>query len=78
MSSIIEGQINPNEFDLEIKGFKEFLPANPTPYSLQFFLARGHQEIYGFTGNVQSFATRIRPNPSIGSYLGSNYYSFVG
>ena len=36
------------------------------------------QEIYGFTGNVQSFATRIRPNPSIGSYLGSNYYSFVG
>ena len=40
MSSIIEGQINSNEFDLEIKGFKEFLIANPTPYSLHFFLAR--------------------------------------
>ena len=37
-----------------------------------------HQEIYGFTGNVQPLATRFRPDPFIGSYLGSNYYSFVG
>ena len=33
--------------------------------------------IYGFTGNVQSFATRFGPDPFIGSYLRFNYYSFL-
>ena len=34
--------------------------------------------IYGFSGNVKSFATRFWPDPFIGSYLGFNNYSFVG